>query len=213
VRVAKGFDRPFPIDPKQWYVSMVSSGSQLPDYELDDLKIVSAPEELRAIFDDFRSTLMELLVERAATVAELAAAVGKPKSTVAHHVNVLVDAGILKVVRTRRVRAIDERFYGRTAKIFYVGRIAPDQLPLITNYLTVAARESAPAHEADNLRAIMRYARIPDSRAEAFWRRVFELVDEFSQLPRAGDTVFGFVAALYPTEHPSLPPTDTKESA
>jgi hypothetical protein len=110
------------------------------------------------------------------------------------------------------VRAIDERFYGRTAKIFYVGKIAPGQLPLSTNYLAVAARESAPAHEADNVRAIMRYARIPDSSAETFWRRVFELVDEFSQLPRDGDTVFGFVAAVYPTDHPTLPPTDAVES-
>ena len=52
----------------------------------------------------------------------------------------------------------------------------------------------------------MRYARIPDSAAETFWRRVFELVDEFTQLPREGDTVYGFVAGLYPTDHPTLPP-------
>ena len=44
-----------------------------------------------------------------------------PKSTVAHHVNVLAEAGMLRVVRTRRVRAIDERYYGRTAGVFYVG--------------------------------------------------------------------------------------------
>ena len=71
--------------------------------------------------DSLRGTLLELVLERAATVGELAAAVGRPKSSVAHHVGVLVDAGLLKVVRTRRVRAIDERFYGRTARIFYVG--------------------------------------------------------------------------------------------
>ena len=183
------------------------SGPQLPDYELDEVKIVSSHEELRAVFHDLRSSLLELLLERAATVGELAAALGKPKSTIAYHVNVLDAAGIVKVVRTRRVRAIDERFYGRTARIFYVGTTTPDQLPLITNHLTVAAGESVPAHEADDLRAILRYARIPESSAETFWRKVFELVNEFSQLPREGDTVFGFVAGLYPTEQPTLPPT------
>lgn len=67
-----------------------------------------------------RTTILGLLRERAATVAELAEAVERPTSTVAHHVKVLVDAGLLQVVRTRRVRAVEERFYGRTARMFYV---------------------------------------------------------------------------------------------
>jgi DNA-binding transcriptional ArsR family regulator len=169
---------------------------------------VSSHQELRALFHDLRSTLVELVLERAATVSELAEAVGRPKSTVAYHVGLLVDAGLFKVVRTRKVRAIEERFYGRTARIFYVGAITPDQLPLVANYLTTAANESAPAYKADKLRAIMRYARIPDDRAAQFWARVFELVNEFSQLPRTGETMYGFVAGLYPTEHPSLPEPD-----
>jgi hypothetical protein len=67
---------------------------------------------------------------------------------------VLLDAGILRVVRTRRVRAIDERFYGRTARIFYVGVVQPGdgQPPPPTNNLSVAA-ESVPAHDADDLEA------------------------------------------------------------
>jgi DNA-binding transcriptional ArsR family regulator len=186
----------------------MSSEPTLPDYPLEDVRIVSSHQELRALFHHLRSTLLELVLERAATVTELAHAVGRPKSTIAYHVGLLVDAGLFKVVRTRKVRAIEERFYGRTARIFYVGTITPDQLPLMTNYLTVAAKESAPAHEADTLRAIMRYARIPDERAAEFWRRVFELVNEFSQLPRTGETMYGFVAGLYPTEHPSLPEPD-----
>jgi hypothetical protein len=125
---------------------------------------------------------------------------------VAYHVGVLVDAGLLKVVRTRKVRAIDERFYGRTARIFYVGAIAPEQVQYISNHLAEAAAESAPAHRADTLRAVLRHARISRERAAEFWDRVFELVTEFSSLPRSGDTVYGFVAGLYPAEHPSLPP-------
>jgi DNA-binding transcriptional ArsR family regulator len=186
----------------------MSSEPTLPDYPLEDLRIVSSHQELRALFHDLRGTLVELVLERAATVSELAQAVGRPKSTVAYHVGLLVDAGLFKVVRTRKVRAIEERFYGRTARIFYVGKVAPDQLPLTDSYLAVAAKESASAHKADTLRAIMRYARIPDDRAAQFWRRVFDLVNEFSQLPRTGEKMYGFVAGLYPTEHPSLPEPD-----
>jgi DNA-binding transcriptional ArsR family regulator len=155
--------------------------------------------------------MLDLLNERAATVAELAAAVDRPKSTVAHHMNVLLDADAVKVVRTRKVRAIDERFYGRTARLFYVGVIQPQQLPIITNHLTVAATESVPAHEADDLRAIIRHARIPHESAATFWTRVLELVNEFSQLPRAGETVYGFAAGLYPTDYPTLPPAGTTD--
>lgn len=183
----------------------MSSIERRPDYDLDELRIVTTPQDLKALFHDLRDTLLDLVLERAATVAELAEAVGRPKSTVAYHVGVLVDAGLLKVVRTRRVRAIEERFYGRTARIYYVGQIHPDQVPLITNYLSEAATASMPAHAADNLRAILRHARISPEHAASFWERVFELVNEFSELPRSGDTVYGFVAGLYPTQFPTLP--------
>jgi DNA-binding transcriptional ArsR family regulator len=179
-----------------------------PDYGLEELRIVSSSRELRAMADPLRSTILQLLLERAATVSELAEAVGRPRSTVAHHVGLLADAGMLKVVRTRRVRAIQERFYGRTARIFYVGAIHPDQARTLANQLVTAAAESAPAHEADDLRAIIRHARIPAERAAEFWERVMLLASEFAQLPRSGDAVYGFAAGLYPAEYPSLPVPD-----
>jgi DNA-binding transcriptional ArsR family regulator len=184
------------------------SSDQLPDYDLEDLRVVTSPQELRAMFDPLRGTILELVLERAATVGELAAAVGRPKSSVAYHVGVLVAAGLLKVVRTRKVRAIDERFYGRTARIYYVGAVQPEQVSMMPNLLSEAAAESAPAHEADRLRAILRHARIPREQAAEFWDRVFDLVRHFSAIPRSGEEVYGFVAGLYPTDHPSLPEPD-----
>ncbi len=186
----------------------MSINPQIPDYELADRIVVTTPSQLRAMADPLRATILDLLLERAATVAELAAAVQRPKSTVAHHVNVLVEAEMLHVVRTRRVRAIDERYYGRTARVFYVGvvnRPGEDPTTVHANALSVAAAESVPAHEADELRSILRHARIPARRAAEFWRRVDAVVREFSQLPRSGDTVYGFAAGLYPTDYPTLP--------
>ncbi len=182
--------------------------SPLPDYDLEHVRTVTSSEQLKGIFDPFRSSLLELLLERAATVSELAAAVGRPKSTVAYHVSALLDADLVRVVRTRRVRAIEERFYGRTARIFYVGTIRPEQLELIPNLLSYAAAESVPSHQLDRMRAILRHSRISRSQATEFWDRVFALVADFSALPRDGEETFGFVAGLYPTEHPlpTLPP-------
>ncbi|MCB0980985.1 MAG: helix-turn-helix domain-containing protein [Ilumatobacteraceae bacterium] len=177
-----------------------------PDYQLADLQVITTTEEIRAGFHPLRSTVLDLLMERAATVAELAAAVKRPKSTVAHHVKVLLQAGLLQVVRTRKVRAIDERWYGRTARTYQVGRISAEQLTLIGNYLADAAAESAPAHAADDLRAVHRHARVPREHAEAFWERVLEVAAEFSRIPREGEETWAFVAGLYPAEHPVLPP-------
>jgi DNA-binding transcriptional ArsR family regulator len=186
----------------------MSSNSSVPDYDLPDTVEVSTPAQLRAIADPLRSAILDLVLERAATVAELAAAVGRPKSTVAHHVNVLVDAGMLRVVRTRRIRAIDERYYGRTGRTIFQGvvrRPGDPSAPVCVNGLSVAAAESVPAHEADTLYTTLRHARIPAHSAAQFWRRVEALIREFTELPRSGDTVYGFAAGLYPTDYPTLP--------
>jgi DNA-binding transcriptional ArsR family regulator len=188
----------------------MSINTQVPDYDLVDKVVVTQPAELRALADPLRTVLLDLLLERAATVKELASAVGRPKSTVAHHVNVLVNAGMLRVVRTRRVRAIEERFYGRTARLFFVGEVPLEAVtpPPWTNYLADAAAESMPAYHADRMFAIRRHARISRSRAAEFWSRVEDVVREFSELPREGDSVYGFVTGLYPTEHPTLPDSE-----
>lgn len=188
----------------------MSINREFPDYELVDRIVITKPAELRAIADPLRTTILDLLLERAATVSELAGAVGRPKSTVAHHVKVLVEAGMLRVVRTRRVRAIEERFYGRTARVFFVGKVPLEEVtpPPWTNYLADAAAESMPAYHSDRLFALLRHARISRERAADFWERVDEVIREFGQLPREGDTVYGLVAGLYPTDHPTLPEPD-----
>lgn len=186
----------------------MSSVNQIPDYELEGMRVVTSPRELRAMGHRVRSRILDLLLDRAATVKELAKAIDRPPSTVAYHVGVLVDVGMLKVVRTRKVRAIEERFYGRTARVFYVGEIEPELAAKLPNLLAVAAANSRPAHEADQLRAVLRRARIPKERAGEFWDRVIELIHEFGQIPRSGNKVYAFVAGLYPNDYPALSDPD-----
>jgi DNA-binding transcriptional ArsR family regulator len=188
---------------------MSSSNSAYPDYELlAERMVVTAPHQLRAIADPLRGMILDLLLERAATVSELAEAVNRPKSTLAHHVKVLVDAGMLRVVRTRQVRAIEERFYGRTARNYQVGRVRPEDVtpPPWPNELTDAAEESMPAYLADTMRALRRHVPVSTERAAEFWERVIALMNDFSQLPRDGDTTHVFVVGLYPADRPTLPP-------
>jgi DNA-binding transcriptional ArsR family regulator len=179
-----------------------------PDYELADRIALTQPSQVKAISHPLRTTILHLLHERAATVSELAAALERPKSTVAHHVKVLAEAGILQVVRTRRVRAIEERYFGRAARLFYVDlERTPegDEVPRDFNDFEVAAGESAAAFRDGKLWGFIRHARITEEQAAAFWERMAELTTEFDQLPRSGDTMYGFAVGVYPTDQPTLP--------
>ncbi len=127
----------------------------------------------------------------------------------------LREAGLRRVVRTRRVRAIEERFYGRTARMFYAALdrdLHEGPPPLDFNDFEVAARESVAAYGEGKLWGFIRHARITEAQAFEFWRRIADLVDEFDRLPRSGDTMYGFAVGVYPTDHPSLPSADEPSS-
>ena len=177
------------------------------DYDLPDEVVASEPAQLKAMADPLRRNILDLVLERAATVTELAAAVDRPKSSVAYHVDTLVAAGLLKVVRTRRVRAIEERFYGRVGRTIVLAQTSPAAALAVRDFLGEANAEVA-GPRGDNVLATLRHARIPDDAAHEFFERVADLAREFTQLPRSGDSVFGFVGAVYRTDQPVLPAPD-----
>ena len=181
---------------------------EIPDYDLDDMVVVTAPVQLRALSDDLRGSLLELVLERAATVTELAQAVGRPKSTVAYHVNLLVDAGLFKVVRTQRVRAIEERYYGRVARTIYIGALQLGQgrrddrqhRRHRDGVLRVAPRQGGrrpPLHPRPRPH--------PGQGRACLLGRGPGCRPQVRPDPRSGDQVYGFVAGLYPTDAPTLP--------
>ena len=106
------------------------------------------------------------------------------------------------------MRAIEERFYGRAARMFYVGvERSPEgeEMPRDFNDFEVAARESVAAFVDGKLWGFIRHARISEEQASEFWERMAELVAEFDRLPRSGETMYGFAVGVYPTDHPTLP--------
>ena len=88
------------------------------DYEAADTMVVADPKQLRALANPFRTKLIQLLRDHARSTQEIAEELAMPKGTVGHHLKVLERAGLIRVVRTRKVRALTEKFYGRTARLF-----------------------------------------------------------------------------------------------
>ena len=138
-----------------------------PDYDAADVLVVREPERLRALAHELRSTIVVRLRERALSVTELADELGLPKGTVGHHVKVLEDAGLVRVVRTRRVRAVTEKFYGRTARLF----LMKDEQDAAVSHLTPAD-------------------------AERFARRVAKLVEDFRAADAKGGTRYELATNL-----------------
>jgi DNA-binding transcriptional ArsR family regulator len=173
------------------------------DYELDEILEVRRPDQFRAVGDPTRQRIISLLSERAATTSQLAEALGQPKGSVGHHLKVLEEAGLIRVVRTRQVRAITEKYYGRTARLFM---FMDDSSLETVDFLRQAMNERVlPEMPAVGI-TTLRHARIPAEKVREFNRRVEELADEFAGLESVpGERVYGFLAGTFLTDLPELP--------
>ncbi len=161
-----------------------------PDYELDEYVEASTPAQLKAIGHRTRATILDLVLERAATTTELAEALGQPKGTVGHHLKVLEAAGLVRVVATRQVRALTAKYYGRTGRTIvikgdYLG--AEYRFPMLSEAMEEAteAMDAGVVGDDDALPTFtLRHVRLSEAAAAAFAERLHALAIEFSELPR-----------------------------
>ena len=136
------------------------------DYEADEYIHAETPQQLKALGNQLRMSLLDLLNERAASITELADAVGRPKGTVGYHVKVLEDTGFVRVVRTRQVRAMTEKLYGRTAHtIIFHGSPDPGAKMFM---LQEALAEAVVEDESALASSTLRHVRMSDEQADRF---------------------------------------------
>lgn len=179
------------------------------DYELEDVVSASTNAQMKAVADDTRLDILNLLLERAATVSQLADALEKPKGTVGYHAKVLEDAGLIRVVRTNKVRAMTEKYYGRVGRTIHFSKPTTVDDPLWFIHDALKSITHAEDHPLPMFTS--RVARIPVERAVEFSERIMEVAQEFIELPREGDTVYGFIAGVYPTDLPAFDDGDTSD--
>ena len=169
------------------------------DYDAPDTLVVSEAAQLRALADEVRGRIVGVLRERAASASELAKLLAMPKGTVGHHLKVLERAGLVRVVRTRRVRAVTEKYYGRVARLFILKSAdeADDELVhgVGATSLRTAAVELAATSEA-GMHALLR-VRLDRADAKRFNRRLDRLVDDVRAAEAAGGEQWGLAIALY----------------
>jgi predicted ArsR family transcriptional regulator len=176
----------------------IAEAGSASDYQADETLVLSEPEQLRALADDLRAGIISLLRWRARSTQELARELGIPKGTVGHHLKVLERAGLIRVVRTRQVRAVTEKFYGRTAHLFlFAAEDEADERSVGASLFRQAAREiDASPRVATFGQAMARLAPEDVTRLE---KRLKRLMNDFAAADRPGGSPCRMAAAMYET--------------
>ena len=169
------------------------------DYDAAETLVVSDTAQLRALGDEVRGRIVGLLRERAASASDLAKVLEMPKGTVGHHLKVLEKAGLVRVVRTRRVRAVTEKYYGRVARLFILKSSDESDDELVYGVGAISLRTAAAELAATTqvgMHALLR-VRLDAAAARRFDRRLNKLVDDVRAAESAVGEQWGVALALY----------------
>ena len=169
------------------------------DYAAKETMVVADPKQLKAMADPLRTQLIQLLRDRARSTQEIAVELGLPKGTVGHHLKVLESAGLIRVVRTRKVRAMTEKFYGRTARLFlYHAEDPADGRAISANTLRSAASEVEQAPHVSGFGLVR--ARLTKNDIDRFDRRAKKLLEDFRLADTPGAKPWSMTTGLWSME-------------
>jgi DNA-binding transcriptional ArsR family regulator len=83
---------------------------------IDDVLRLTTPAQLKGLAHPMRERLMMHLTEKPTTISQLARALNVGKGSVSYHLNVMHEAGVVKVGRRRTVRGGTEQYYQIAAR-------------------------------------------------------------------------------------------------
>lgn len=169
----------------------------MPTDEPSETFHITTDEQLRAVSNLTRHRIMAVLRFEPTTITQVAERVGLAKGSSSYHIRLLERAGLVKVVRTRKVRGVTERYYAMAARSIVLpdpGEGGPDVLMRHA----VADLEAAPADGERHMR--MAHLRLTDEQFAELGARLDALADEYRELsdPALPDT--SLVFALF---HPA----------
>ncbi|MEV0096828.1 winged helix-turn-helix domain-containing protein [Streptomyces sp. NPDC050738] len=163
----------------------------------DEVLEIGAPEQFAALAHPLRQRLLFALGHRPATLSQLAAQLDAKKGSVAHHLKVLREAGLIHIAETRQVRGGTEQYYQRTARRMVVAEPQP---------AGTAAMLAAVAQELDRSPAqtylTLRHLRLSPAKASELGEKLTELIDEAEESAE-DQPVHGVWVALYEQAQPS----------
>lgn len=178
-----------------------------PGYPMDDLLLLRSAEQVRAVGNLARFRILGVLSERSATVTELAEHSGLAKGSVSHHLKVLADSGLIRLVRTQKVRGGTQRYWGRVARAFEVATDNPAYHDRSLLLRTVADDLDAAAPDTGQSLTVQRL-RLSADNYQLLSDRIAELVLDMQQRQEPDGDWVNLTVALFRTPVTSSRPAD-----
>ncbi|MCD6142766.1 winged helix-turn-helix domain-containing protein [Thermococcus sp.] len=91
------------------------------------VKVITDPEVIKLMLEDTRRQILKLLRNREMTISQLSDILGKTPQTVYHHIEKLKEVNLVEVKRTEMKGNLVEKYYGRTADVFYINLYLGDE--------------------------------------------------------------------------------------
>jgi DNA-binding transcriptional ArsR family regulator len=151
----------------------------MPTDDLPETFHVTTDDQLRAVSNLARHRIMAVLRFEPATITQIAHRVGLAKGSSSYHVRLLERAGLVKVVRTRKVRGVTERYYAMAARSIELPDPGAGQ-PDILLRNAVADLEASPADGRRQVR--MAHLRLTEEQVTELGARLDALADEYRTL-------------------------------
>lgn len=183
---------------------------------LDEVFEIDDAETFEMLADPTRVEILERLIQPR-SVGEVAEGMGVPRTRLYHHVNLLEEAGMIRVVDSRRRGAMTENVYRVTALSFRPSK----------GFLETAQPREAAAAVVDSIFAVTRadfvrsfdegaadfdqtgtrrslmvtrnFLQLTEERLDSFVRDLEELIERYSEDDDPDGRSVGMVAAVYPS--------------
>ncbi|MEV0151964.1 MULTISPECIES: helix-turn-helix domain-containing protein [unclassified Nonomuraea] len=166
----------------------------MPADDLPETFHVTTDEQLRAVSNLTRHRIMAVLRFEPATITQIAQRVGLAKGSSSYHVRLLERAGLVKVVRTRKVRGVTERYYAMAARSIELPDPGPGQ-PDVLLRNAVADLEASPVDGERHVR--MAHLRLTEEQFTELGARLQALADEYRALSDPSLPDVSLVFALF----------------
>ncbi|MFE9653134.1 ArsR/SmtB family transcription factor [Micromonospora sp. NPDC006431] len=167
--------------------------------EIPEALQVRTPAQFKALAHPFRHRLLFALGSGPATISQLATGLGTAKGTVAHHLKVLTEAGMVRPAHTRQVRGGTEQYHERSYR-----RLVGETVDSETTAAMLGAVADELAGDPDPL-LHLRHLRLTPEQAHRLRATLDDLVGDAEEAapdqPR-----YGVLVALY-RRHDTPSPT------
>jgi DNA-binding transcriptional ArsR family regulator len=150
-----------------------------PPYRPADVLHIAGEEQLRAVNNLVRHRILAVLRDGPATISQVATKLNLLKGSSSYHIRLLERAGLIRMIDTRRVRGVTERYYAPAAR--HIVMPTPGQHTDLMRH-TAADREAAGCDDRSLVR--MLGARLDDRQFDEFGDRLQALLDEFADCSR-----------------------------